>query len=110
MVDHTVLRHLNIEKDSEQYRKLESSNVVGMGEKLQKNIEALEAMLPNAEVKPAPTHEEKSRMRDKMFSFLDESRMEETRLVHILFCEHFNLFLKVVYNELFFNALEGIRV
>lgn len=52
-----------------------------MSEKLMKNIEDIQTMPVNHEVKPMPTMEEKSNMREQMFSFLDMSRMEETRLV-----------------------------
>jgi hypothetical protein len=38
-------------------------------------------MPTNHEVRPPPNLEEKANIREKMFSFLDESRMEETRLV-----------------------------
>ena len=80
-VDHNVLRHLNIEKDSEQYKKFEYPNPSGLTEKLQKNIENLQTMPTLNETVHVPSLEEKANIREKMFSFLDESRMEETRLV-----------------------------
>lgn len=83
-VDHNILRHLNIEKDSEQYKKFEYPNPLGLSEKLQKNIEDIQHIPVNHEVKPAPTLEEKAHIRESMFSFLDEARMEETRLVGLI--------------------------
>lgn len=82
-VDHNVLRHLNIEKDSEQYKKFEYPNPSGLTEKLQKNIENLQTMPTLNEAVHMPSLEEKANIREKMFSFLDESRMEETRLVRL---------------------------
>lgn len=84
-VDHNILRHLNIEKDSELYKKFEYPNPSGLTEKLRKNIEDLQTMPVEHEVRPMPTLEEKANIREQMFSFLDESRMEETRLVN---CAH----------------------
>lgn len=80
-VDHNVLRHLNIEKDSDQYRKFEFPNPSGLAEKLQKNIENIQNVPINHEALPMPTLEEKANIRERMFDFMDESRMEETRLV-----------------------------
>lgn len=81
LVDHNILRHLNIERDSEEYKKFENPNPLGLAEKLRKNMEDLHTMPVDHEVRPPPNLEEKANIREKMFSFLDESRMEETRLV-----------------------------
>lgn len=74
------------------YKKFESANSAVMSEKLMKNIEELQTMPTNHEVKPMPTLEEKSNMREQMFSFLDMSRMEETRLVSSFFLFFFLVF------------------
>lgn len=76
---------MNIERDSEQYKRFEYPNPLGLSEKLQKNIEDLHTMPVNHETKPMPSLEEKANMREQMFSMLDMSRMEETRLVCIWF-------------------------
>lgn len=83
-VDHNVLRHLNIERDTDQYKKFEYPNPGGLAEKLQKNIENLQTMPVMHEAIPVPNLEEKANIREKMFNFLDEARMEETRLVTFL--------------------------
>ncbi|KAJ1417339.1 hypothetical protein B484DRAFT_434278 [Ochromonadaceae sp. CCMP2298] len=63
-VDHQVLRHLNIERDSDLYKKFEAPS-----------------MSANAGTENrALSMEEKGAMRERMFGLLDESRMEETRL------------------------------
>ena len=72
---------MNIEKDSDQYRKFEYPNPSGLAEKLQKNIENIQNVPVNHEALPMPTLEEKANIRERMFDFMDESRMEETRLV-----------------------------
>jgi hypothetical protein len=80
-IDHNILRHLRIERDSEEYKRFENPNPLGLAEKFRKNIEDLHTMPAEHEVKAPPNLEEKANIREKMFSFLDESRMEETRLV-----------------------------
>jgi hypothetical protein len=84
-VDHNILRHLRIERDSEEYKRFENPNPLGLAEKLRKNIEDLHTMPAEHEVKAPPNLEEKANIREKMFSFLDESRMEETRLVRSVY-------------------------
>mmetsp|Transcript_2313 Transcript_2313/g.3648 ORF Transcript_2313/g.3648 Transcript_2313/m.3648 type:complete len:254 (-) Transcript_2313:113-874(-) len=79
LVDHNILRHLNIEKDSDAYKRFENPFPTGQPEKVQKNIEELQNLQPN-QVKPPPTQEEKASMRGEIFNFMDEARMEETRL------------------------------
>ena len=87
MVDHNVMRHLNIDKESDQYKQIESyapKKPYELTEVMLKNISELQHIGAAAEQHPPPTEKEKSALREKMFNFLEESRIEETRLVSLV--------------------------
>lgn len=90
-VDHNVLRHLNIDRNSDKYQEYQQVSLATII-----NDTNEEQGKPNLEIKfpvdlsekpPMPTMEEKKNMREVMFDFLDESRIEEMRLVRcIILC------------------------
>ena len=84
-VDHNVLRHLNIDRESQKYQEFEQVSLTRIISDVNE-----EAGRPNADIRfpvdlsekpPMPNPEEKQNLREQMFDFLDESRIEEMRLV-----------------------------
>lgn len=86
-MDHNILRYLRIERGSEDAKKLETfapKKPHELTETMLKNIDELKYVGAGAEHHPMPSEAQKSKIREKMFDFLDESRIEETRLVRLI--------------------------
>lgn len=80
-----MLRHLNIDRNSDKYQEYQHVSLATIisdvnEEQGKPNVE-IKFPVDLAEKAPMPSVEEKKNMREAMFDFLDESRMEEMRLV-----------------------------
>lgn len=87
-VDHNVLRHLNIDRNSDKYQEYQNVSLATIindvnEEQGKPNLE-MKYPVDLSEKPPMPSVEEKKNIREAMFDFLDESRMEEMRLVGFL--------------------------
>ncbi len=85
IVDHNVLRHLNIDKQSNFLDTVEEPRVGRLTaddlEQLERREEKLKFVVDLSEKPPMPSLEAKKDLREKMFFMLEESRIEEMRLV-----------------------------
>jgi hypothetical protein len=87
-VDHNVLRHLNIDRNSDTYHNLRDQSIPNMMTEDNDMLQTFERKedkfrfpVDLAEKPPMPNQDEKKKMRDQMFNALENSRMDEMRLV-----------------------------
>lgn len=89
-LDPNILKHLNVDKQSEYYKNLaqnleDEDSRAKEGRKLTAlDFASLEKKNPaviEIDHRPKPSFEEKKKMRETMFLMLEESSIEETRLV-----------------------------
>lgn len=90
MVDHNILKHLNIDKQAEYQQSIQQAdeNVKDQGKALNYSsmlTDLKKKKLPDLtnDNLPAPSFEEKRKLRENMFNFFEESTIEETRLVSV---------------------------
>jgi hypothetical protein len=91
-VDHNVLRHLNIDRNSDMYQNLREQSIPNMlmeeaemVQTFERNEDKYRFPVDLAEKPPMPNQDEKKKMRDQMFNALENSRMDEMRLVCVNF-------------------------
>lgn len=100
-IDHNIFKHLNIDLQSEQLKRIEPDPMDELGGITAKPIDDAKMSYflidHNSFIErnkklsewnnntPPPSFEQKKQVREAMFSFLDESTIEETRLVSIYF-------------------------
>lgn len=95
-IDHNIFKHLNIDLQSEQLKRIENEpfdDQGGTSTKPDENklsyylidhnsfIERNKKLTDWNNNTPPPSFEQKKQVREAMFSFLEESTIEETRLV-----------------------------
>lgn len=99
-VDHNVLKHLGINKNSTEYKEIENDLLnrpldeeeefnplfVNLYTEYQTILqEKRKKVIEPVDHSPPPTFEEKVKVREQMFSFIEESTIEENRLVSLYF-------------------------
>lgn len=100
-VDHNILKHLNIEKQNallatEHAAENEQNQTLGslLLHLPEKKKALIDPLLDHSQ--PPPTFDEKRKGREKMFNFMEESAIEETRLV----TSHLNIILYAAFNQI----------